>query len=357
MMALAKRNNQRRQDTQTDKTRISQDLLAWFRLYGRDLPWRVKGKAHSNPYMVWITEIMLQQTTVKTVHDYFYRWMQRFPTIEDLANAHLEDVLLAWQGLGYYTRAKKIHECAQILMHTYQGQIPDERDKLLKLPGIGPYTASSICAFAFNKPETVVDGNVIRVLARLFGLTHEVTKEEIYTLGQTLTPPSEGADYASAIMDLGATVCTPIKPLCEQCPFKNYCVANQQNLTDVIPLIKKPIKKIKTGFVYLIQNKAGDFYIEKREGKGLLSGLYEFPWQETQDSYPLFNHECWQKTNTKVTHTFTHFTLTLTIVRLQINNESIPSLRGEFVPVSNFKNYPFSTLMKKVMKHLIENKK
>lgn len=354
-MALTNRSEQ--QNILTDKERISRDLLRWFRLHGRDLPWRVKGKAHENPYMVWISEIMLQQTTVKTVYEYFNRWMSRFPTIQDLANAKLEDVLLVWQGLGYYTRAKKIYECAQILVKNYQGKIPENRDELLKLPGIGPYTASSICAFAFNKPETVVDGNVIRVLARLYGMTHEVTKEEIYQLGQTITPKNEGADYASAIMDLGATICVPNNPLCEACPFNNYCIAYQQNLTDVIPLIKKPLKKIKKGFVYIIQNNVGAFYIEKREGKGLLSGLYEFPWQDSEDSYPLFNHNGWKKTNLTVTHTFTHFTLTLTIVCLRTDDENISSLRGEFVPASDFKNYPFSTLMKKVMKHVIENKK
>ena len=143
---------------------LSQKLLDWFHENGRDMPWRVKGKAHPDPYAVWISEIMLQQTTVKTVEGYFSEWMKRFPDIQTLAKADIQDVLLEWQGLGYYTRARKIHECARILTEQYHGQIPPNRAELLKLPGIGPYTASSICCFAFNLPETVVDGNVIRVI-------------------------------------------------------------------------------------------------------------------------------------------------------------------------------------------------
>lgn len=331
---------------------ITAALLTWFEQYGRDMPWRVKGRAHENAYFVWISEIMLQQTTVKTVIDYFNRWIVRFPTIEALAQADLQDVLLAWQGLGYYTRAKKIYECAQVLVRDYNGKIPADRETLLKLPGIGPYSASSICAFAFNQPETVVDGNVIRVIARLYGLTHAVTKEEIYALAQPLTPRHQGADYASAIMDLGATVCTPSHPHCEKCPLRTFCQAYALHLTESIPLIAKPAKKIKTGYVYLIQNAQNAFYIEKRSGKGLLSGLYEFPWQEDETHFPLFEHPNWHVSEETVAHTFTHFHLTLRIVRLTTND--VPLSNGFFVATADFKNYPFSTLMKKVMKHLTE---
>ncbi len=335
------------------REKMGTDLLEWFAQNGRDMPWRVKGKAHDNPYAVWISEIMLQQTTVKTVVDYFQRWMIRFPTIEILAGAQLEDVLLMWQGLGYYTRAKKIHECAQVLMRDYNGKIPNNRALLLKLPGIGPYSASSICAFAFNQPETVVDGNVIRIFARLYGLTHAVTKEEIYALAQPMTPVDNGADYASAIMDLGATVCTPTNPRCQECPWCRYCQAYKCHLTESIPLIEKPVKKIKKGYVYLIQNEAGAYYVEKRAGKGLLSGLYEFPWQEDEEHYPLFAHDKWQQSTQTVTHTFTHFQLTLKIVHLTIKNNNMPLQAGTFVLPENFKSYPFSTLMKKVMKQIM----
>ena len=311
------------------------------------MPWRVKGGAHFDPYAVWISEIMLQQTTVQTVRDYFVRWMKCFPDIQTLAAADIGEVLLMWQGLGYYTRARKIHECARVLMRDYQGQIPADRDKLLKLPGIGPYTASSICCFAFNLPETVVDGNVIRVISRLYGITHTPTKEEIYALAKPLTPKKQGADYASAIMDLGATVCTPDNPKCPLCPWKKQCVAFQKNLTHQIPLIIKPQKQNRVGHLWLVQNSKGEYCIRKRVEKGLLSNLYEFPWryQGEEALYPT------AKQTATVTHTFTHFKLTLKVYSVSDNHSPIPD--GIFVLPSKFQNYPFSTLMKKVIKKII----
>lgn len=320
---------------------LTQQLLDWYDKNGRDLPWRVKGGAHFDAYAVWISEIMLQQTTVATVMDYFIRWMQKFPTIESLASADLQDVLLAWQGMGYYTRARKIHECAKVLVEKYNGQLPDNRDMLLKLPGIGPYSASSICCFAFNMPETVVDGNVMRVIARLYGITKEITAPEIYPIAQKLTSQTRGADYASAIMDLGATVCTPSNPKCDLCPWQKSCIAKQKQIAEQIPVIKKTPKKEMTGQVYLIQNKRGEFLIRKRSEKGLLHGLWEFPWQygeKTKEKYP------------SVTHVFTHIKLTLQIVRQE--KEKSPFDDAIWVHPNNFKDYPFSTLMQKIIKKM-----
>lgn len=331
------------------KLSASQSLLDWFAKNGRDLPWRVKNKAHDDPYAVWISEIMLQQTTVKTVLDYFSRWMKRFPNIHVLAKADIQDVLIMWQGLGYYTRAKKIHECARLVVSQHNGIFPKTRDELLKLPGIGPYTASSICCFAYNMPETVVDGNVIRVIARRYGLTHAVTQDEIYELAQKLTPKKEGADYASAIMDLGATVCTPLAPDCILCPWKKDCLAFRKNLTDEIPLIQKPKKQTRSGIVHLIVNHQGKYYIRKRSEKGLLSGLYEFPW--CYGTVPLFE-ALWTKQTKTVSHTFTHFKLTLTLYVTV--SDHLPLNDGLFVGLNDFEKYPFSTLMKKVIKNLKE---
>ena len=326
---------------------LARYLLNWYNKNGRDLPWRVKGGAHPDAYAVWISEIMLQQTTVKTVLDYFDRWMRRFPTLATLANADITEVLLMWQGLGYYTRAKKIHECAKVLMEKYGGHFPKNRAELLKLPGIGPYTASSICAFAFNMPETVVDGNVIRVIARLYGITNEINRDDIYERASKLTSQKHGADYASAIMDLGATICTPTNPKCLLCPWAKECIANQQGIAEQIPVIKKPEKQKRTGTLYLIQNDKGAYYIQKRAGKGLLSGLYEFPWH--YDNKPSFVGN-WQDTGKTITHVFTHFHLTLHIVK-GVAESGIRS-DGEFVIPTELKNYPFPTLMKKVIKGL-----
>lgn len=326
---------------------LAKKLLNWYQQNGRDLPWRIKGGAHHDAYAVWISEIMLQQTTVKTVLDYFDKWMKRFPSLYTLAQADISDVLLMWQGLGYYTRAKKIHECANVLIEKYNGHFPQNRNELLKLPGIGPYTASSICAFAFNMPETVVDGNVIRVIARLYGITDEINRDTIYRLASELTPQKHAADYASAIMDLGATVCTPSSPKCLLCPWTEKCIAYKKGITDKIPNIKKPEKQKRNGTLYLIQNKDGAYYIQKRDGKGLLSGLYEFPWH--YDDEPTYSGQ-WQPTNKIITHTFTHFHLTLRI--LKGHHESGIRPDGIFVNSSELKNYPFPTLMKKVIKDL-----
>lgn len=317
---------------------LTEQLLNWYEKNGRELPWRVKGGAHFNAYAVWISEIMLQQTTVATVVDYFTRWMKKFPTIEALAKADLQDVLLSWQGMGYYTRARKIHECAQVLMQKYDGKLPHTRDELLKLPGIGPYSASSICCFAYNIPETVVDGNVMRVIARLYGITKEITAPDIYPLAQKLTSFKHGADYASAIMDLGATVCTPTNPKCDMCPWAKSCAARKKEIQEQIPQIKKIAKKEMVGQVYLIQNNKGEYLIRQRTEKGLLHGLWEFPWQEGEKlsgKYPT------------VTHIFTHIKLTLQIVR-----DQHPKFDGIWVSPQNFKDYPFSTLMQKIIRKI-----
>ncbi len=319
---------------------LTAELLAWYKKNGRDLPWRVKGGAHFDAYAVWISEIMLQQTTVATVIDYFDRWMKRFPTVADLAMADLGDVLLMWQGLGYYTRARKIHECAKVLMEKYGGQLPADREALLKLPGIGPYSASSICCFAFNMPETVVDGNVIRVISRLYGITDEVSAKEIYPLAVQLTSQEEGADYASAIMDLGATVCTPARPRCELCPWADTCVAKEKGIQESIPKIKKLEKKIVTGQVYVVQNNKGAYLIRQRSEKGLLHGLWEFPWQES----PLLSGK-----HPTITHVFTHFKLTLQVV---FSEPPAWPDNAVWVAFDDFSHYPFSTLMQKVIKKI-----
>ena len=319
---------------------LTKQLLDWFKKYGRDMPWRVKGRAHPNAYAVWISEIMLQQTTVVTVKDYFIRWMKKFPDIKTLAQADLQDVLLAWQGLGYYTRARKIHECAQVLMEKYDGKILNTRDELLKLPGIGPYTASSICCFAFNQQETVLDGNVMRVIARLYGITKEINAKDIYPLAEKLTSREHGADYASAIMDLGAAVCTPTNPRCTLCPWHQECSAYKQKIQESIPQNKKLEKKNVTGQVYLWQNSKGEYLVRQRTEKGLLHGLWEFPWQEA----PLLKGK-----HPTITHVFTHFKLTLQVL---YTKPPFSVQNGIWIRSTDFNKYPFSTLIKKVIKKI-----
>ncbi len=329
-------------------TDLTNQLLEWYEKNGRDMPWRIKGGAHFDPYAVWVSEIMLQQTTVQTVLDYFNQWMKRFPNLRILAQSDLDDVLKIWQGMGYYTRAKKMHVCAKVLMEKYNGIFPTCRDELLKLPGIGPYTASSLCALAFNQSETVVDGNVIRVIARLYALTYQVDKDDIYPLAQKLTSKNQGADYASAIMDLGAMVCKPKNPLCVQCPWKNACQAYAQGIYDNIPVIKKTIKKKKNGAAFAIYDEKNRLFIIKRQCKGLLSGLWEIPWTQGNERPP-FPGE-WQLLKKQVHHVFTHIDLTLSILKIKVTEQNDFSGKGRFVTLEELNEMPFSTLMKKVLK-------
>ena len=328
---------------------VTEKLAKWYEKNGRDLPWRVKGGAHGDPSQVWISEIMLQQTTVKTVGPYFDRFLKRFPTVRALAAAPIDDVLLLWQGLGYYTRARKLHECAEVLVEKYDGRFPPDREKLLKLPGIGPYTSAAIAAFGFNLPEAVVDGIVIRVLTRLTGWQDPVTTrmEKINAFADELTKASPcPADHASAMMDLGSGVCTPRSPLCSFCPLNKECVAYAEGLTEIIPNIVKLKKETKQGYVFWIKNKNGEILLRKRTEKGLLSGLTELPWN-TDKSFP-FKAD-WKITKKNVRHVFTHFDLTLTIVSTTVSDLPEGS-DGFFVPPPRFKDYPFSTLMQKVIK-------
>ena len=209
------------------KQELSELLLKWYNAHGRTLPWRVKGGAHPDPYVVLVSEFMLQQTTVKTVLDYFPEFLKRFPTAESLAAADLEEVYRYWQGLGYYTRARSLYATAQTVVNEFGGKFPQNREEVLKLKGIGAYTAASFLALAFNLPETVVDGNVIRIICRLHHLTAPVAEIEnlIREKAAALTDRKHPADYASAIMDLGAMVCTPKNPQCLLCPWQHECLS------------------------------------------------------------------------------------------------------------------------------------
>ena len=324
-----------------EKAALSTLLLRWYQENGRDLPWRVKGGAHHNPYAVLVSEIMLQQTTVATVVPYFERFIKRFPTIQSLAQASLDELYKYWQGLGYYARARSLHATAQAI--STNGTWPQTLKEALSLKGLGTYTASSFLALAFNLPETVVDGNVIRIISRLYHLKQPVEKilAKIHKLAEDITDKRHPADYASAIMDLGALICTPKNPQCLLCPWQKYCQSYGKKDIEKIPLRKQPQKIKKKGFVYLIFNSKGEVFIRKRTEKGLLSGLWEFPWDDTSTIRPNA-----KKTDKSVTHIFTHIKLTLQICICQSNTAPTKDI---FVPPSSLSAYPMSTLMKKII--------
>lgn len=265
---------------QDDRDDIGRALIRWFLKEGRELPWR----RDKSPYRVWVSEVMLQQTRVEAVKPYFYRFMERLPEISDLAEIPQEELNKLWEGLGYYSRARNLKKCAQVLMEQYNGQMPADYQKLLKLPGIGSYTAGAIASFAFNLPVAAVDGNVLRVMTRLLGSRRDIALQETKRyFEQEITDflntgSCEPGLFNAALMELGAILCGPDKaPACAGCPLQRYCAAYEQKLTDVLP-VKSPKKprRIENRTVYIVTD-GQRFLIERREKKGLLAGLYQFP--------------------------------------------------------------------------------
>ena len=335
------------------KRDLAQLLLRWYDANARVLPWRVKGQ---DPYKVWLSEIMLQQTTVAAVKDYYIKFIALWPTVEALAAAPLDDVLKAWAGLGYYARARHLHTCARVIA-AQNGLYPRTIAELQKLPGIGPYTAAAIAAIAYDTPVAAVDGNVDRVVSRYFGIEEALpsSKPRVRELAQGLVPQERAGDFAQAMMDLGATICTPKSPACGNCPWTDDCVAKAKGLQAVLPR-KQPKKSVPTryGQVYWITDNNGRVLVRQRPMKGLLAGMTEFPsqdWNERKEKFQEpFTGE-WKKLRGIVEHTFTHFHLELTVWTAQRKS---PALSGRFVEVDQLANEALPSVMRKVVAHALK---
>ena len=257
-------------------------LIEWYLQNKRDLPWRNT----TNPYPIWLSEIILQQTRVAQGMPYFYAFLESFPTIKELAIADEQQVLKLWQGLGYYSRARNLHQTAQYIANELDGVFPNSYAGLIQLKGIGEYTASAIASFAYNEPVPVVDGNVFRVVSRYFGIESDIstgkTKKEFTALAAELLPKEQPALFNQAIMEFGAMHCTPKNPDCENCIFNSSCVALQKGLVGQLPFKSKKIKIRKRYFNYIVlQDKKGNTKIQQRTDKGIWHNLYEFPLFET----------------------------------------------------------------------------
>ena len=337
------------------KRHLAALLLRWYDANARVLPWRVKDQ---EPYKIWLSEIMLQQTTVAAVKDYYIKFIAKWPTVEALAAAPLDDVLKAWAGLGYYARARNLHACAR-LISSKMVDFPSTIDDLRKLPGIGPYTAAAIAAIAYDTPVAAVDGNVERVVSRFFGLEQPLpdSKACIRELAQALVPQSRAGDFAQAMMDLGATICTPKSPACGNCPWVEDCVAKVKGLQSVLP--RKAVKKFvptRYGHVYWITDERGRVLVRQRPMKGLLAGMTEFPsqdWNEQEEKLQEPFASEWKKLAGVVEHTFTHFHLELTVWTTQ---RKTPALSGRFVEVAQLVNEALPSLMRKVAAHVLKAK-
>ncbi|MFB2530788.1 A/G-specific adenine glycosylase [Paracoccus sp. p4-l81] len=336
------------------RDRIVPALLDWYDAHARDLPWRIRPAARAagarpDPYRIWLSEVMLQQTTVAAVRDYFHRFTALWPDVASLAAAPDAQVMAEWAGLGYYARARNLIACARAVAAA-GGQFPTTRDGLLALPGIGPYTAAAIAAIAYDAPETVVDGNVERVVARLFAVTQPMpaAKPRLRDLAATLTPDTRPGDFAQAMMDLGATICTPRRPACAICPLRGDCAAQAKGLAEALPARSpKPPKPQRQGRVWLARDAEGSLLMQRRPAKGLLGGTLGFPtggWDGTPDAPPL--QADWRALPS-VRHVFTHFELTLTPMLADLPG-SHPPLSGAFVPIPQIDPRALPGLMRKV---------
>ena len=334
---------------------LSTFLLDWYDENARELPWRV-GPADRqagflpDPYDVWLSEIMLQQTTVAAVKAYFNRFKIRWPTVEDLAQAEDDDVMGEWAGLGYYARARNLLKCAREVVSL--GAFPQSESELRTLPGIGPYTSAAIASIAFDKPAPVMDGNVERVMARAYAVRTPLpaSKPELYELASHNTPQKRPGDYAQAVMDLGATICTPKKPSCLICPISGSCEAFRLGEVDDLPRKSpKGEKPTRYGHIYVARRQDGAMLLEKRPERGLLGGTLGFPgtiWsEEPPEKAPPFCAN-WRTHPEPVMHVFTHFRLLLTVHAAEVPLRATTGT-GFFVVQDEFSTRKMPTVMRK----------
>ncbi|NCP88064.1 A/G-specific adenine glycosylase [bacterium] len=340
---------------------FAQAILAWYERNARRLPWR----GHPDPYAVWLSEIMLQQTRVETVIPYFHNWLKKFPTLASLAAAPQQAALAAWEGLGYYSRARNFQRAAQIIVSDYAGQIPKTAEELIRLPGIGRYTAAAIASIAFGQDIATLDGNLKRIFARVFDVTDPIDtpagEKKLWQLAENHLPPGRAGDYNQALMDLGASVCLPRSPLCPQCPLESLCEARAFGLQAERPVRtpKKPVpQKYKLAAVLLSQGKT---LLNQRPANGLLGGLWEFPAAEvTSDSAEACAAALQTAYRLKVTprtrlpairHAYSHFTLTETPWRCDLLCLP-PDSPLQWIPLADLPAYPMGKVDRAIANQL-----
>ena len=348
---------------------LAADLLAWYDRHARRLPWRVPpgAKDSADPYRVWLSEIMLQQTTVAAVQPYYQVFLERWPTVDDLAAAPLDDLLTAWAGLGYYARARNLHRCAGVVSRDLGGRFPDSEAGLRELPGIGPYTAAAVAAIAFDRPATPLDGNIERVVARLHAVETPLpkAKPELRALAEGLTPRKRPGDFAQAMMDLGATVCLPKRPRCLACPLTDHCAARAAGLAEELPRrAAKAPRPTRQGVAFWLTDEAGAVLLRRRPERGLLGGMMELPstpWREApwpaeaaRVEAPL--EDGWTALPGLVRHTFTHFHLELEVWAGRANG-AVPETgeaEARWVPLDGLADEALPSVMRKIVRHALE---
>jgi A/G-specific adenine glycosylase len=337
-------------------------LLAWYDRHARVLPWRARAGQTPDPYHVWLSEVMLQQTTVAAVAPYFERFLERWPRVADLAAATLDEVLTAWAGLGYYARARNLHACAKSVAVDHGGLFPESEEELRRLPGVGDYTAAAIAAIAFGRKAVVLDGNIERVMARLFAVRDPLpgAKPRLKELAAALTPDMRPADYAQEAMDLGATLCTPKKPACAFCPLSADCRARAEGIAADLPArTAKPARPLRFGVVFWAENDNRSVLLRRRPERGLLGGMTEFPsteWRSGPWSWPHAGQAApieaeWRALPGTVSHVFTHFHLELAVVAATL--AARPPDGAFWCPITDLGKQALPSVMRKVAKHAL----
>ncbi|MFQ5467603.1 MAG: A/G-specific adenine glycosylase [Kiloniellaceae bacterium] len=354
---------------------VAPALLDWYDRHGRALPWRVSRPARADPYAVWLSEIMLQQTTVGAVIPYFEAFRAHWPRVDDLAAASLDDVLAAWAGLGYDARARNLHACARVVGAELGGRFPETEAALRRLPGIGPYTAAAIAAIAFGRRACVVDGNVERVIARVFAVESPLpgAKATLHDLAASLLPPPPGAgfrygDLAQATMDLGATVCLPRRPRCDLCPLAARCRARAAGRAEALPRrAPKAARPTRRGVAFWLVRGDGAVWLTRRPPRGLLGGMIEVPstaWrtptlarEEAMAAAPATAR--WTRVPGKVRHTFTHFHLELAVWtgRHDPGNGPPAGRDGRWLDPAELESAGLPTVMRKVARHALATRR
>ncbi|MCR9236127.1 MAG: A/G-specific adenine glycosylase [Alphaproteobacteria bacterium] len=355
--------------TQTLSRSTAPQLLAWYDRHARDLPWRVRPvrgqQLSADPYRVWLSEIMLQQTTVTAVKPYYEKFLSLWPDVADLASAEDEAVMVAWAGLGYYSRARNLLKCARTVVSDFSGKFPETATELQKLPGIGPYTAAAVAAIAFRDPVAVVDGNVERVVTRLLAIEHPLpqAKELVRSALQPIIPTERPGDLAQASMDLGATLCSPKRPACSLCPLHENCQAfsagTQERFPVKLPKVKKPTRK---GAAFVLIRDDQHIWLQKRGPSGLLADMSEVPttsWSSRQDGETSVSAApCtadWKNAG-QIRHTFTHFHLELSVYSAamasgthDIAAQIVPNTVGWWSDLEKLNDEALPNLMRKVI--------
>ncbi len=348
---------------------IADALLAWYDHERRHLPWRAEPGETPDPYKVWLSEIMLQQTTVKAVLPRYGRFLKTWPDVRALANAELGEVLAAWAGLGYYARARNLHACARAVVEHHGGEFPTTEKELHALPGIGDYTAAAIAAIAFDEHAMPVDGNIERVVARFFAVTTPLpgAKAEIKALAKSLTPKKRPGDFAQSLMDLGATLCTPRRPACGLCPVRTECRGYAAGIAEALPFREeKSERPIRRGVTFVALREDGAVLLRERPLHGLLGGMLETPsspWAEGEGSVAAGTSHAplkaeWKKLPGLVEHTFTHFHLELSVYRAEVGLDAEPKRaahpeRCRWLKQRELARAALPSVMRKVLDHAL----